>query len=185
MVSETGQVLSAEEMLSRSAKNVASGKNSKPKSAVEKLLAQRENPLEDIVDISPVQRLLKDREAKAKEKAVPYTEQDWFLQLKMNQLRAQLATYSSVPGLDPNGAAMNSIEAEIKSIIQKQQATLQESLKKADEAKAKLDEQERLKALEGPSPEELLARLNGTAKKPEMSKAVKAMLEKAAKGLIL
>lgn len=177
MVSDVGP-LTPEEMLARSAKNVSSGNTSKPKSAVEKLLAERETPLEDQVDISPVQRLLNEREAKAKEKAIPYTEQDWFLQLKINQLRAQLATYSSVPGLDPTGAAMSSIEAEIRDIISKQQATLQESLKKADEAKAKLAEQDRLKALEGPSPEELLAAVQGTAPKATISKEAQALLDK-------
>ena len=177
MVSDVGP-LSAEDMLARAAKNVATGNTSKNMSAVEKLLAQRETPIEDTVDLSPVQKLLQERESREAEKAVPYTEQDWFLKLKINQLRAQLAIYTTVPGLDPNGAVLNGIEAEIKSIIEKQQATLQESLKKSDEASAELAEKERLAALEGYSPEELLARAQGTAPETTLSKEVQALLDK-------
>lgn len=170
--------LSAEEMLQRAAQNVASGNNSKPKSAVEKLLAEREAPLEDKVDISPVQRLLQEREARTKDKVTPYTEQDWFLRLKINQLRAQIHTYSTVPGLDPSGEIMAGIEKEVMAILKKQNDRLQESLKKGDEAKARLEEQKRLEALKGPSPADLLAKVQGKLKKPALSKEVQALLDK-------
>ena len=177
-MADVGQVLSAEEMLARASKNVATKKTSANMSAVEKLLAQRDTPIEDTVDISPVQKLLQERTAREEEKAVPYTEQDWFLDLKINQLRSQLALYSTVPGLDSGGAIMAGIEAEIKELYAKQQAQIQESLDKSAEAEEKLAEQERLKALELPSAEELLARVQGTAPKQKLSDEAKALLDK-------
>ncbi|MCB9996573.1 MAG: hypothetical protein H6869_09075 [Rhodospirillales bacterium] len=177
-MADVGQVLSAEEMLARAAKNVASGKTTANQSAVQKLLAQRDTPIEDTVELSGVQKLLQAREAQDAERAVPYTEQDWFLELKVNQLRAQLAIYSAVPGLDSNGAVLSGIEAEIKDIIEKQQAKLQESLSKADDAQAALEEQDRLRAAELFTPEQLLDRLNGNGQKTELSAEAKALLDK-------
>lgn len=174
----SGGPLSVEDMLARSASAVKSGNTSANQSAVQKLLAQRDAPLEDTVSLSPVQKILAAQEKEAADKQESYFDSDAFLRLKINQLRGQLALYSTLPGLDPNGAVMGGIEAEIKGIIQKQQATLKESQTKADEAKAKLEEQERLKAAALPSPETLLARVGGTEPKPAISKEAQAMLDK-------
>ncbi len=174
MVSDA--VLSVEELLARSAAAVKSGKSTANLSAVGKLLAARDTPIEDTVDISPVQKILQAQEADKAAKT-NYFDSDDFLRLKISQLRSQLAIYTTVPGLDANGAIVGGIEAEIRDIIGKQQATIQESLSKADEAKATLDEQERLKALAGPTPEELLAKIQGTAAKDPISDAAQKLLD--------
>lgn len=173
--------LTADEMLARSAAAVKSGKTSGKMSAVEKLLAENGDP-EDTVQLSPVQKILQAKE-KAESKTKNYFESDDYLRMKVGQLRAQLAVYSNLPGLDPNGAVMAGIEAEIRGIIEKQQATLAESQKTADEAKAKLEEAERLKALALPSPDDLIKRaanrLAGIEPETELSAEVKALLEKS------
>lgn len=129
-------VLSPEELLARSAEAV---KNRVPAggSAVRKLLAQRDAPLEDTVDLSPVARLLKAQEAqRAKQQSENYFESDGYLRAKVVQLQFQLDFYSRIGGdLGENGVA--SVEAEIRSILQKQQAKLKAT---SDEAEAKQKE---------------------------------------------
>lgn len=174
--------LSPEELLARSAAAVKSGNTSKPKSAVEKLLAQRDEPLEDVADISPVAKLLAQQEKSAK-KIVNYFESDEYLRQKVSQLRGQLAIYTTLPGLDPSGAVVDGIEKEIKDLLKKQNATLQETLKKSKEAEAKLEEQKKLDALKLPSPKELLEKLQGTAKPDPLSKEVQALLDKSKKAV--
>lgn len=169
-------VLSVEDMLARSASAVASGTNTANLSAVGKLLAARENPIEDIIDLSPVQKILQAQEAD-KERVENYFDSDDFIRLKTSQLRNQLALYTSIPGLDANGAIVNGIEAEIRGILAKQQETIRESTAKAEEAKATLAENKRLEALVGPTPEELLARVQGTAPKEEISDAAQKLLD--------
>ncbi len=174
--------LTAEEMLARSAASVASGKTKANMSAVEKLLAENGEGITDTVNLSPVQKILQAQKKDA-DKQENYFDSDDYLRLKINQLRGQLAIYSNLPGLDPNGAVMAGIEAEIKGIIEKQQATLAESNKKAAEAEAKLKEQELAKANALPTPDELLAKIQGTAKPPPLSKEVQALLDKSKKGV--
>lgn len=179
MVSDA--VLSVEELLARSAAAVKSGKLSKNASAVEKLLAQRDTPIEDTIDLSPVGKLLQAQK-KTAAKQENYFESDDYLRLKVSQLRQQLAIYTNLPGLDPNGAVVGGIEAEIRDLIGKQQAQLAEANKKTKEAEEKLAEQERLKALALPSPEDLLKKLRGEAEPEPLSKEVQALLDRAKKG---
>lgn len=176
--------LTAEEMLARSAAAVKSGKTTAHMSAVQKLLAENGDGEEDIVTLSPVQQILQARK-QAEESKENYFESDDYLNLKVGQLRAQLAIYTNLPGLDPNGAVLSGIEAEIKDLLSKQQEKLNESTKASQEAEDKLAEQERLKALELPSPESLLAKVRGETKKPALSDAVRALLDKAQKGASL
>ena len=177
MVSDVGGVLTAEQMLERSRKNVASGKTTANMSAVEKLLAQRETPIEDTVQLSPVQKIIQAQK-KTAEKKENYFESDAYMELKVQQLRGQLALYSTLPGLDPNGGVMAGIEAEIKGIIEQQQTKLKETL---DKGKAKEDElkakQEAL-AAELVSPDDMLARVQGKEQKETISDAAKKLLDK-------
>jgi len=173
--------LSVEDLLARSAAAVKSGKTSKNMSAVEKLLAENGEGITDTVNLSPVQKILTAQKADT-EKKENYFESDDYMKLKVNQLRAQLAIYSNLPGLDPNGAIMGGIEAEIRDIIGKQQEKLAEANKKSAEAEAKLKEQEEAKANALPTAEELLAKVKGTAKPEPLSKEVQALLDKAKKG---
>ncbi len=170
-------VLSPEELLARAAANVKSGKTAANASAVQKLLAQRDTPIEDTIELSPVQKILQAKEAQEAKASESYFDSDEFLQLKANQLRAQLAIYSNVPGLDPTGAVLNGIEAEIRDILEKQQAKLNETLEKSDEAQAKLAEQERLAGLAPVSAEDMLAKVQGTAEKKKISDAAQKLLD--------
>lgn len=182
MVSDA--VLSAEEMLARAAANVRSGNTTANQSAVQKLLSQRENPLpEDTVELSPVQKILQAQQAEA-DSVESYFESDAFLQLKINQLRGQLALYSTLPGLDPNGGVIAGIEAEIRAIIEEQQATLQATLAEADAKQAELAEQDAARANTLPSADDLLARVRGEAPAEELSSEVQALLERA-KGAVV
>lgn len=178
MVSDVGSVPSVEEMLARSAANVKSGKTTKNMSAVQKLLAENGEP-EDTVEISPVQKVLQKQLSDAK-KVENYFDSDQFLQLKIGQLRGQLAIYSTLPGLDPSGAVIGGIEAEIKDIIGKQQAKLKASLDKSAEAEKKLKEAEAQKALDAeiPTAQALLDKINGKTTKTALSKEVQALLNK-------
>lgn len=177
--------LTAEELLARSAAAVKSGKTKGNMSAVEKLLAEHGEPV-DTVSLSPVQKILQAKQ-KAESDKENYFESDDYLRLKVSQLRAQLAVYSNLPGLDPSGAVMGGIEAEIRDIISKQQAALAESNKKAAEAEAKLKEQEAAKALALPSPDELIKRalngVNGVKPATALTPEAKALLEKSAKAV--
>ena len=173
--------LSAEELLARSAAAVKSGNTTKNQSAVQKLMAQCSSPIEDNVDLSDVQKLLKQQQKDAK-KIVNYFESDDYIRMKVSQLRGQLAIYTSMPGLDPSGAVVGGIEAEVRAILKKQQAALQESTRKATAAQEKLKENDRLKALELPSASALLAKIQGTAKPPALSKEVQALLTNAKNG---
>lgn len=172
--------LTVEEMLARSAANVKSGKTAANASAVQKLLAKNGDvDPEDIVELSPVQKIIQQQKEEA-DKVESYFDSDEFLQLKISQLRGQLAIYTTLPGLDPNGAVIGGIEAEIKDIISKQQDKLAEATKKSDEAEAKLKEQEAQKALEEGilSADDMLDRLNGKTKTTTLSKEAQALLDK-------
>ena len=177
MVSDV--LLTPEEMIAKAAKAVetnTAGKNQNL-SKVQQLLAGRE--FEDTVELSPVQKILQAQKAEA-ESQESYFESDDFIRLKVDQLRSQLALYSTLPGLDPSGGAIAGIEAEIQSILEQQQEKLAESTSKADEAQAKLEEQRIAEAREAElfSAEELLARLNGETETEGLSDAAQALLDK-------
>lgn len=180
-------VLSPEELLARSAEAV---KNKVPAggSAVQKLLAQRDTPLEDTVDLSPVARLLKAQEAaKTKQKSENYFESDGYLRAKVVQLQFQLDFYSRIGG-DLGESGVASVEAEIKGILQKQQAKLKA---KTDEAAAKQKELDAANADKNRfagllTPDQLLKKASGqsigTTDKAKQA-AVDALLKKAAEAV--
>lgn len=169
----SGGVLSVDEMLARSKEAVKSGKTTKNMSAVEKLLARREDPV-DTVDLSPVQKLLQRQ--KSKKSGESFFESDAYLKMKVNQLHGQLAIYATLPGLDPDGSNMDRIQAEIQAIAQIQQSQFAEIEAKRLEAQAAQQDKDRLKALEGLSADDMLARLSGVAPKEELSSDVKNLL---------
>jgi hypothetical protein len=175
MVSDS--VLSVETMLANAkaaAQAKAQGRSTAGMSEVEKLLAKRETPIEDIVELSPVQKLLQAKEQESSQGS--YFESDDYIRLKVQQLQGQLATFATLPGLDPDGSTMASIQAEIEAIIQIQQADFAEIEAKQAEAAAEQAEKDRLAALEGLSPEDLLANLRGETPKEELSNDVKNLL---------
>jgi hypothetical protein len=175
MVSDAtlGSVLSVDDMLARSREAVKSGKTTANMSAVEKLLAGRDEP-EDTVDLSPVQKLLA-RQQQDQEKE-SYFESDDFYRLKVQQLQGQLALYATLPGLDPDGSNIAQIQGQIQAIIDVQQQKFAEIEAKRLEAQTAQEEKERLAALEGPSPEDLLAKLRGELPEEELSRDVKNLL---------
>ncbi len=156
--------LSVDELLARAAANA---KNRTPAggSAVQKLLAGREDPV-DTVELSAVQKFLKEQEARNPAKKESYFDSDQYLNAKVVQLRFQLDFYSRLGG-DIGNSAMESIEKEIRGIIAQQQ----EKLKKTnDEAAAKQKELDAANAEKNkfaglPNADQLieraLARLNG------------------------
>ena len=174
MVSDA--VLSAEEMLARAAANVRSGNTTANQSQVQRLLAQRETPIEDTVDISPVQKILQQQAAEAEE-TVSYFESDDYLQLKVQQLQGQLAIYSTLPGLDPSGSILSSIEAEIRDLIAGQQEKLNEILERGEDADAQLREQEAARAAELKSADDLLATVRGENAPDAISDEAQALLD--------
>lgn len=154
-------IFSPEELLSR-AKAAAASKVPAGGSAVQKLLAQREDGGAEQVELSGVQKLVQAQADKTKKAAEPYTEQDWYIRLKVQQLRFQLDFYSRLGG-GISDSAMNSIEAEIKGLLQKQQ----DKIKAADaESAAKQKELEEAQAASKslvPSADELLKRAKARA----------------------
>ena len=163
-------------------------------SKVQQLLAGREDPV-DTVNLSPVAKFLKSQEAEKAKTATPYTEQDWYLQAKVAELKNQIAIYSNLPGLDPSGSVMEQLTKEVNELVKKQQEKLKKTQADADAAKAKLAEQEKQKALDAsiPSVDTLLKRAkagaNGeyvpdfestvqTDASKEKNAAVEAMLKK-------
>ncbi len=181
MVGEVG-LLSVEQLLANSkaaADALRTGRSSGAKSAVEKLLEQRDSPIEDIVDISPVQRILQAQEAKKSEKS--YFESDDFLELKVAQLKGQLATFSSIPGLDTDGSNINRIQAEIQAIIAIQADDQAKLTAEAKEKQDILDEKALLEAREPTSVDDLLNRAkneaNGIRPGVELSPAAQRLLD--------
>ncbi len=164
MVDSVSSVLTPEEMIANAQSAVASGKTTANMSAVEKLLAGRESAT-DTVDLSPVAKLIQARAAAAEETSTPYTEQDWYVKAKVSSLRAQIALYTNLPGLDPSGAIMESLQAEVVDLATKQADAIAALQAESDEKEAALAEKKRLAALEPKSTEELIQRaqndLNG------------------------
>lgn len=143
-------------------------------------------------DTSPVQRLLKQQQEAADRlkqgSDEPYTEQEWYINAKVAQLKAQIYTYSNFPGLDPSGAIMDSLTAEVNDLVGKQQAKLKKSQDEAAAKQAELDRLEEERKNAPISAEELLerAKLRAEGKEPasELSDEVKKLLEKSKGALV-
>ncbi|MCB1557010.1 MAG: hypothetical protein KDJ15_06825 [Alphaproteobacteria bacterium] len=161
MVDSVSGALTPEELIARAKTAVESRASSLSsaagQSAVARLLAGRDAPV-DTVDLSPVQRLVQDRDARTAADDTPYTEQDWYVRAKVAQLQAQISLYATLPGLDPSGAVIGALEKEATDLAKKQFETLDAIQKEAAEKQAQLAEQERLRALEPLSPDALIKR---------------------------
>ena len=177
----TDEIFSAEQLLARSKAAAANKGSSAGKSKIQQMLEGTEDT-SDRVDLSPVAKLLQAKQAEKAKTATPYTEQEWYTRAKVDQLRAQLAIYSSVPGLDPSGAVMSGIEAEIRSIIEGQQEKLKASTDEAAKKQAELAKLEAEKAAAPMSAEDMLKRARGESTDAPISAEVKALLDKVKKG---
>lgn len=143
-------------------------------------------------DVSPVQRLLKQQQEAADRlkqgSDEPYTEQEWYINAKVAQLKAQIYTYSNFPGLDPSGAIMDSLTAEVNDLVGKQQAKQKKSQDEAAAKQAELDRLEEERKNAPISAEELLerAKLRAEGREPatELSDEVKKLLEKSKGALV-
>lgn len=172
-------VLSVQDMLSRSLNNVVAGKTTANMSAVEKLLASRGTPLPtDTVQLSPVQKILQ-AEDNAATKKEDYFKSDAYLKLKVNQLRQQLSIYSTLPGLDPSGSIMKSIEAEIKDLYSKQQESLKQTQEQAAAKQAELSQKQAQAQADAavPSADDMLAKVQGKQTTEPLSREVQALLD--------
>jgi hypothetical protein len=149
----------------KAAAAAAAGKKLAGLSKIQQMLVGREDS-SDTVELSPVAKALQAKQKQAAKTETPYTEQDWYIQAKVSQLRAQISIYSNLPGLDPSGAIMDALQKEVVDLAQKQQAKVAEQDKAAKEAQDKLAEQDKQKALaaEIPDVDTLLKRANAGAK---------------------
>lgn len=179
MATEVGP-LSVEELLERS-KAAAASKTPAGGSKIQQMLAGREDG--DTVDLSPVAKLLLASKAEGAKKAVPYTEQDWYLKAKVSQLKGQIQLYSTLPGLDPGGAVMEQLTKEVNELVGKQQAKLKKSTAEAAAKQAELDKLEAEKENAPMSVEDMLKnaqnRANGIEPSEPLSKEAQALLDKA------
>ncbi len=185
MATEVGTVLSVEDLLARSKAAAASKSAAKGGSKIEQMLAGREES--DTVDLSPVARLLQ-KTAPDKAKQTPYTEQDWYINAKVAQLKAQIYTYSNLPGLDPSGAIMDSLTKEVNELVMKQQKKLRDSSAEAAKKQAELDAAQKAKADAPMSADEMLKRAKNRASGIEpttpISKEAQALLDKSKGSLV-
>lgn len=144
-------------------------------------------------DLSPVQRLVKQQQDEAARYKVgtdnePYTEQEWYVNAKVAQLKGQIYTYSNFPSLDPSGAIMDSLTQEVNALVTKQQDKLKASQAEAAKKQAELDALEEAKKNAPLTADQLIerAKLRAEGKElpTEVSKEVQALLDKS-KGAIV
>lgn len=179
-VSETGGILSVDQMLANAKKAAESKGSTEGMSRIQKMLQGREE--RDSVNLSPVARLMQARTEQASKKPDSYKEEEWYINAKVSQLRAQLQVYSTLPGLDPSGGIMESIEAEIKELAQRQMERIQKSQVEAKKKQDELARLEKERANQPLSAEEMLERtkksLSGTKDSVALSDDVQKMLDR-------
>lgn len=129
-------ILSVDDMLAN-AKAAAASKSTRGLSAVGKLLAGREES--PTANLSPVERVLYEKEHSGPPKQELYTEQDWFIKARVAQLKGQIQLYSNLPGLDPSGAIMDSLTKEVTDLVKKQADKLKTLNADAQKKQAELD----------------------------------------------
>lgn len=174
-------VLTADEMLANAKKAAASG-GSGNKSAVEKLLQGRD--VTDTVELSPVAKLLASQQSSATKKT-DYTDEDWYLNAKVAQLKGQISLYSTLPDLDPSGGVMDNLTKEVNKLVSKQQAKLKASQDEAAAKQAELDKAQKA-AYQGVSSADMLSRSKELATtgtiKDKITPEAQALLDKLNKG---
>lgn len=186
MTTDVGTVYSVDDLLARSKAAAETKSSAKGGSKIQQMLAGRAES--DTVDLSPVAKLLKGTKEQDAKKATPYTEQDWYLNAKVAQLKGQIETYSKLPGLDPSGAVMDQLTKEVNDLVRKQQAKLKKSTAEADAKKAELDKLEAEKAKAPMSVDQMLKnaknRASGIEPSKPISKEAQALLDKS-KGAVV
>ena len=144
-------------------------------------------------NLSPVQKVIKQQQDEAARYKVgtndePYTEQDWYINAKVAQLKGQIYTYSNFPSLDPSGAIMDSLTNEVNELVGKQNAKLKKATDEAAAKQAELDKLEEEKKNAPLTADQLIerAKLRAEGKElpVEVSKEVQALLDKS-KGAIV
>ncbi len=110
--------------------------------------------------LSPVARVLKEQEAAKPASKEAFTESETYIRAKVAQLKAQINTYSTLPGLDPSGAVIDSLTKEVNDLVGKQQAKLKKSQDEAAAKQKELDAANEAKRLEEsiPSADQLIQR---------------------------
>lgn len=154
-MAEVGGILSVDEMLAKAKAAAATKGGSKNLSAVQKLLAGREES--PTLNMSPVQRALYEQEQSKPKQQELYTEQDWFIKARVAQLKGQIQLYTNLPGLDPSGAIMEQLTKEVTTLVKKQADKIKEL---NAEAQKKQEELAKKQAAEykGLSAEDMLKR---------------------------
>lgn len=189
MATEVGSLLSVEDMLARSKAAAESKSSAAGGSKIQQMIAAMENGGQtDTVDLSPVAKLLKG-ETSAKSDSVPFTEQEWYINAKVAQLKGQIQMYSTLPGLDPSGAVMDSLTQEVNALVSSQQEKLAKSQAEAAEKQAQLDKLEKERTDAPMTAEAMLKKtknqVNGVAETKEISKEVQALLDKLKAGSVV
>ena len=180
--STAGTVLSADEMLANAKAAAAASASSSSKSKVEQLLAGRDPS--DTVQLSTVAKLLATKATAAAKES--YFDSENYLTTKVSQLKAQIATYTNLPGLDPSGGVLDSLTDEVNKLVNKQKAKLKETTDAAAAKQKELDEQNK-NAYKGVSSKDMLNRsktLATTGSLPDeaISAEAQALLDKLKKG---
>lgn len=185
MATEVGTIASVEDMLARAKAAAATKGSTAGLSRVQQMLAGTETT--DTVELSPVAKLLQSSAANAPKKN-SYMEEDWFINAKVAQLKGDIALYSTLPGLDPSGAMMESLTQEVNALVKSQQDKLKAATAESDKKQAELDRLEKEKADAPMSADDMLKaaknRANGIAVETPISTAVQAMLDKAKGALV-
>lgn len=189
MVTDIGSVLSVEDMLARSKAAAESKASAAGGSKIQQMIAAMENVGQtDTVNLSPVAKLLKTTET-SKSDSVPFTEQEWYINAKVAQLKGQIQMYSTLPGLDPSGAVMDSLTEEVNALVKSQQDKLAKSQAEAKEKQDQLEKLEQERANAPMSAEAMLKKVknqvDGVAETKELSKDVQAMLDKLKTGSVV
>ncbi len=184
-VSGTSSVLTADQLLSKS-RSQATGEIDPNQASADgilspsDLLKRAQDAANGIIDPPIKQTISKPASSltQAPAKPVPYTDQDWYIQAKVAQLKGQIALYSTLPGLDPGGSIMDSLTKQVNDLVAKQQAKIKAA---NDAAAAKQKELDAANANKDKttSSNDLLAKVQGTAQPPALSDAVQALLNKA------
>ncbi len=115
--------------------------------------------------LSPVARILKDQEAAKPATKESFTDSETFIRAKVAQLKAQINTYSTLPGLDPSGGIIDSLTKEVNDLVAKQQAKLKKSQDEAAAKQKELDDANAAKKLEEsiPNADQLIKRAKDRA----------------------
>lgn len=178
MATEVGTIASVEDMLARAKAAAATKGSTAGLSRVQQMLAGTETT--DTVTLSPVAKLLQSSSTAAKKTS--YQDEDWFIKARVAQLKGDIALYSTLPGLDPSGAMMESLTQEVNALVTSQQKKLKAATAESDKKQAELDRIEKEKADAPMSADEMLKgaknRVDGVAPVTTVSTAVQAMLDK-------